>query len=234
MDIIVEGIGKKYCTPEEVEVRLDFYTKERSYEKALKQGTKDVEIFIDDILYEMNFTKEDLKTRSFRVYEETRYDYNLNETISLGYYTYTQDGTLKFDYSIERMAEFMDRVSKMKNPPKYQLSFNVKDIKQSKKEVLSEAYNEAKSKAEAIASAAGKNLKECVKIDFRTFEERVVSNSGIGSNDVMFDMAFGGETEDRMMFKKTRTGGAQETIQTIFTPEDVAISETLYCLWITD
>ena len=78
----------------------------------------------------------------------------------------------------------------MKNPPKYQLSFNVKDIKQSKKEALSEAYNEAKSKAEAIASAAGKNLKECVKIDFRPFEERVVSNSRIGSNDVMFDMAF--------------------------------------------
>ena len=172
MDIIVEGIGKKYYTPEEVEVRLDFYTKERSYEKALEQGTKDVEIFIDDILYEMNFTKEDLKTRSFRVYEETRYDYDRKETISLGY-AYTQDGTLKFDYSIERMAEFMDRVSKMKNPPKYQLSFNVKDIKQSKKEALSEAYNEAKSKAEAIASAAGKNLKECVKIDFRPFEERV-------------------------------------------------------------
>lgn len=36
MDIIVEGIGKKYYTPEEVEVRLDFYTKERSYEKALE------------------------------------------------------------------------------------------------------------------------------------------------------------------------------------------------------
>ena len=49
----------------------------------------------------------------------------------------------------------------------------------------------------------------------------------------MFDMAFEGETEG-MMFKKTRTEGAQEAIQTIFTPEDVAISETLYCLWITD
>lgn len=232
MDIIVEGVGKKYYTPEEVEVRLDFYTMEGSYEKALERGTKDVGIFVDDVLKKMGFNKEELKTRSFRVFEETRYDYDKKKNISLGY-AYTQNGTMKFDYSIERMAEFMDRVSKMKNPPKYQLSFNVKDIKQSKKEALSEAYNEAKVKAEAIASSAGKNLKECIKIDFRPFEERVISNSRIGSNDMMLDMAFEGETEG-VMFKKSRTGGAQEAIQTIFTPEDIVISETLYCLWITD
>ena len=28
--------------------------------------------------------------------------------------------------------------------------------------------------------------------------------------------------------------GAQDTIKTIFTPEDVEITETLYCLWITN
>ena len=231
MDIIVEGVGKKYYTPEEVEVRLDFYTMEGSYEKALERGTKDVEIFVDDVLEEMGFNKEELKTRSFRVFEETRYDYDKKKTISLGY-AYTQNGTMKFDYSIERMAEFMDRVSKMKNPPKYHLSFNVRDIKLSKKEALDEAYNEAKSKAEAIAFAAGKNLKDCVKIDFRPFEERVISNSRIGSQDMMLDMMFE-EDSAPMMSKKMRASKAQESIQTIFTPEDIEISETLYCLWVT-
>ena len=33
------------------------------------------------------------------------------------------------------------------------------------------------------------------------------------------------------MAKKT---GVQDTIQTIFTPEDIEITETLYCLWITN
>lgn len=44
------------------------------------------------------------------------------------------------------IAEFMDMVSKLKNPPKYHLSFNVKDIKGCKNKVFVEAYNKAKEK----------------------------------------------------------------------------------------
>ena len=75
MDIMVEGTGTRYYRPDEVEISLNFYTKTGSYESALEEGTKDVQIFIDKILEQMQFTKEDLKTRSFRVYEEKRYDY---------------------------------------------------------------------------------------------------------------------------------------------------------------
>ena len=225
MDIIVEGIGKKYYTPEEVEVRLDFYTKERSYEKALEQGTKDVEIFIDDILYEMNFTKEDLKTRSFRVYEEKRFDYEKKIEIKYGF-AYTQGATLKFNYDINIVAEFMDRISKLENPPKYTIAFNVKNEQQSKNEAMAEAYNKAKEKAEAIAKSAGKTLKECVKVDFRPFEERIYSRSALGSG--IF------ETETSNYNAKTRKISTQDTITNIFTPEDIEISETLYCLWIAE
>lgn len=72
MDIMVEGTGTRYYRPDEVEISLNFYTKTGSYESALEEGTKDVQIFIDKILEQMQFTKEDLKTRSFRVYEEKR------------------------------------------------------------------------------------------------------------------------------------------------------------------
>lgn len=229
MDIIVEGIGKKYYTPDEVEISLEFYTKAESYDGALEQGTRDVEIFINDVLETMNFNKEIMKTRSFRVYEETRYDYDRKKEIHLGF-AYTQQATLKFDYSMSMIAEFMDRVSKLKNAPKYHLAFNVKDMKQCKEEALAEAYNNAKEKAEAIAKTAGKELKECAKTDFRPFEERVVSRSSLNSKDLFMqeDMAMEG-----VPYIRKRTG-IQDTIQTIFTPEDVEIAETLYCLWITD
>ena len=75
MDIIVKGVGKKYYTPDEVEIGLDFYTKTDSYERALEEGTKDVEIFIKEVLEEMQFNKDIMKTRNFRIYEEKRYDY---------------------------------------------------------------------------------------------------------------------------------------------------------------
>ena len=230
MDIIVEGIGKKFYSPDEVEINLDFYTRDDSYERALENGTKNVESFINDVLERMNFNKEIMKTRSFRVYEEKQYDYDRKKYIKLGY-AYTQQANIKFDYSMNIIAEFMDMVSKLNNPPKYHLSFNVKDIKGCKDEVLAEAYNKAKEKAETIAKAAGKELKECVKTDFLPFEESVVSRSSLNSQDMYMEkeMSIGASTFG--MAKKT---GVQDTIQTIFTPEDIEITETLYCLWITN
>lgn len=229
MDIIVEGIGKKYYIPDQAEISLDFYTNAQSYDEALEDGTMDVEIFIKNVLEEMGFDKEILKTRSFRVYEETQYDYDQKEYMHLGY-AYTQRATLKFEYAIDRVAEFMDRVSRLQNPPKYYLNFYVKDIKQSKNEALAEAYADAKEKAEAIARSAGKELKECVKIDFRPFEERVISNSSLNSADMMFE----DDVVEGASFKRSKSKKVQDTIQAIFTPEDVMISETLYCLWITN
>ena len=230
MDIIVEGVGKKFYNPDEVEINLDFYTRADSYESALENGTKNVENFINDVLEKMDFNKEIMKTRSFRVYEEKQYNYDIKRYIKSGY-AYTQQANIKFNYSINIIAEFMDMVSKLKNPPKYHLSFNVKDIKGCKDEVLAEAYNKAKEKAETIARAAGKELKECVKTDFMPFEESVVSRSSLNSQDMYMEkeQSFGASNFD--MAKNT---GVQDTIQTIFTPEDVEITETLYCLWITN
>ena len=211
-------------------MKLDFYTRADSYESALENGAKNVQSFINDVLERMNFNKEIMKTRSFRVYEEKQYDYDRKKYIKLGY-AYTQQANIKFNYSMNIIAEFMDMVSKLKNLPKYHLLFNVKDIKGCKDEVLGEAYNKAKEKAETIDKAAGKELKECVKTDFIPFEESVVSRSSLNSQDMYMEKekSFGASNFD--MAKST---GVQDTIQTIFTPEDVEITETLYCLWITN
>ena len=230
MDIIVEGAGKKFYTPDEVEINLNFYTTADTYESALENGTKNVEIFINDVLERMNFNKEIMKTRSFRVYEEKQYDYDKKIYIKLGY-AYTQQANIKFDYSMNTIAKFMDMVSKLENPPKYHLGFNVKDIKKCKDEVLAEAYNKAKDKAETIAKTAGKELKECVKTDFRPFEERVVSRSSLNSQDMYMAKEM---SVDGAKFGMAKRTGVQETIQTIFTPEDVEMTETLYCLWVTN
>lgn len=225
MDIMVEGTGIRYYRPDQAEISLNFYTKTGSYESALEEGTRDVQVFIEKVLEQMQFSKEDLKTRNFRVYEEKRFDYEKKIEIKYGF-AYTQGATLKFDYDINIVAEFMDRVSKLENPPKYTIAFNVRNEQQSKNEAMAEAYNKAKEKAEAIAKSAGKALKECVKVDFRPFEERVYSRSTLGSG------VFEAETSDFNM--KARKMSTQDTITNIFTPEDIEISETLYCLWISE
>ena len=220
MDIIVKGEGKKYFRPNEVKINLEFYVLTSSYELALQEGTRNVEIFIDKILNAMNISKEELKTRSFRVYEDKRYDYDQKIYISNGF-VYTQSAMLKFDYDKEFMAKFMDKVSRLENPPKYSLVFCVKNEQQTKNEAMADAYNNAKEKAKAIAEAAGKTLKECIKIDFRPFEESVYSGTRLESNSL-----------DIRYSKAART--QEDVITNIFTPEDIEISETLYCLWIAE
>lgn len=220
MDIMIEGTGKRYYKPDEVKISLDFYTKKISYESALEKGTRDVQIFIKKILEKMDFSKEDLKTKSFKVYEETKYDDYKREVVNNGF-AYKQEATLRFAYEINTVAEFMERVSRLENPPKYRISFDIKNKQQSKNEVMSDAYNNAKEKAQAIAKSAGKALKECVKVDFRPFEEKIYSGSTVGSAN--FDFSF-----------NTNDSSTQNTITNIFIPEDIEISETLYCLWTTD
>ena len=127
---------------------------------------------------------------------------------------------------METISEFMSLVSSLAEPPRYTMMFSIKDMEGAKKEVLAEAYNKAKEKAETIAAAAGKQLKDCIKTDFRPFAETVTSHSRLSDMDML--------EETGVMYKASKARSTAETIQTVFTPEDVEISETLYCLWIAE
>ena len=225
MDIMVEGVGRKFYKPNQVVLSINFLVNDETYEKSLEKGVKSVEDFIVLVLQKLNIEKEELKTRSFRISQNTRYDYETKKTIFNGY-DYTQSATLKLDYNMETISKFMSLVSALAAPPRYTMTFSIKDMEGAKKEDMAEAYNKAKEKAETIAMAAGKQLKDCIKTDFRPFAESVTSHSRLSDMD-MFE-------ESAVMCKKSRAMSTSETIQTIFTPEDVEISETLYCLWITE
>ena len=224
MDIMVQGTGKKFYKPEKVEISLTFYTKRDEYQSALENGIRNVEIFIKEVFLKLGFEIEDLKTRSFKVYEETRYDIDLRQNVKDGY-AYTQNARFEFEYSVEKMATFMDKVSRLENPPRYTVNFNIKNAQQCINEALAEAYKKAEEKARAIANAAGKNLKECVKIDFRPFEEKISSNSYFG-NDSYLDV------RNKSVF--SRRAEVPDIITNKFTPEDIEITENLYCLWVAE
>ena len=61
MEIIVEGVGTKKITPDEVILNLTFNYKNDNYNQVLKEGTEIVANFISDVLEPNKFTKEDLK-----------------------------------------------------------------------------------------------------------------------------------------------------------------------------
>lgn len=219
MDIIVEGKAKRFFKPDKVCININFYTLTGTYSEALDKGTEAVEVFVKDIFEKLDFNKEELKTRSFNVREETEYNVDTRKHEFKGF-SYSQAAKFSFDYDMKRLAKFMEAVSKLENPPRYQISFDIKNMEQAKSLVMADAYAKAEEKAKMIALAAGKKLKECIKVDFRPFEESVTSNSRMG-----------GEMYEKTMFKQAEIS---ERIQNTFAPEDVEVTETLYCLWVTE
>lgn len=218
MEIIVQGKGTKYFTPNEVILNISFNIKGQSYEEALSNGVKNVQKFVNELLLQNGFTTNDMKTRNFVVKEDEKYN-EMTRTYIFDGFSFNQNATLKFDYNKERMAKIIEAFSKLDNAPSCKINFKVKDEKECKRKIIAKAYKDAELQAQAIAEAAGKSLKQCVKVDFKPFTTDCISQSAINS--------------DMMYAKDTRFDATSAIINT-FTPEDIELSETLYCLWITE
>lgn len=217
MEIIVKGKGIEFFTPNEVSISINFNVKEQSYEDVLSNGIKNVQNFINNILLKNGFNIEDMKTRAFAVREENKYD-EKTRTYHFDGFVFNQSATLKFDYDKQKLAKIMDDLSKLNNAPYCQIKFNVKDEKECRRKILANAYNDAEMQAQAIAAAAGKTLKQCVKVDFKPFTTDYVSQTSFNSD---------------MAYKSVRTGTAQAIANTLI-PEDIELSEQLYCLWLAE
>lgn len=223
MEIIVQGKGESFYTPDQVVLNLNFFIKAVTYEEALTSGSNNVLEFVNKLLLTNGFSKEDMKTNSFLIRKETKYN-ETTRTYDFTGYSYNQKAIIKFDYEKERLSKIMEEISQMDRPPFYKVDFTVKDIKACKRDNLTKAYKDAEEQAQIIAGAAGKALKQCEKTDFKPFTTEYVSR-GYES-----DMVYGSVNKERGMSKMS----AAETINAVFTPEDVKISETLYCLWIAE
>jgi len=124
MEIILEGKGSKYFTPNKTIFNLNFVAKSNTYEKVLEKGISNVDEFIEEVLIQNGFQKEDLKTRNFVIREETQYN---NETHKQEFdgYSYNQYATISFDYNIDLMANIMNSISKLSFPLTYQINFGL-------------------------------------------------------------------------------------------------------------
>lgn len=218
MEIVVRGRGAEYFTPNEVTLSIDFKTKSVTYEEVLKEGVKNVQLFVEEILIKNNFTKEDMKTRNFVIREEREYNENIKKYEFVGY-SFSQSASLKFDYNKELIADMMVSISKLDNAPMCQISFGVKDEKECRRNILTIAYKDAENQARAIADASGKTLKYCQKVDFNPSEMSYYSPTRFNS-DVIYS-------------SKSSYSATQAIINT-FTPEDIELTEVLYCLWIAE
>ena len=131
-------------------------------------------------------------------------------------YSYNQTVILKFDYELEKLTNMMEDISKLSNPPYYRIEFSLKDEEKAKKELISKAYMDAKEKANIIAAASGKVLKDCIKVSFKPLDIDFLSLTSLDNNTMYLKEA------------------SMPLMNKIFTPEDIILSETVYFLWTSE
>lgn len=226
MEIIVRGDGKSTFKPDQVILNIKFYIKSQAYQEVLDKGANSVNSFVSGTMQSFGFTKEDLKTRSYNIHKETVYS-STTKRHEFNGYSFNQNATLKFDYDVQKLSSMMEAISKLEDSPLYTINFGVKNEDSYRNSLLAKAYQDAEDKAKAIAAAAGKELRRCDKVDFKSFGTDYSSLSSLE-----------GKT-----YKYLRSGSVDgifaeesvaDAIADTFTPEDVEVSETLYCLWIAE
>ncbi len=218
MKIYTKGIGEKSFAPECVRINFDFKTRSEKYDLTLTEGVKQVENFVN-VLTKLGFKKEDFKTDSFKIYEETKYDANKQENIRLGY-IYNHIANLKFDYDMNKLTLLVYELSKIDFGPRTNITFELKDEDKKKSECIDLAYQNAKSKAEAIATSAGKKLVECKKISFEPLDNTIQSRSRFDGLAKMTTF----EGNDSI----------KNAMGNILVPENIKLFYELYCLWIAE
>lgn len=216
MEIIVEGTGRKFVTPDMITLHLNFVTKGNTYAEVLENGVKNVQKFVS-LLLENQFQKEDMKTKKFIIREEKKYN-EITRIYEKDGFSFQEQATLTFDYDQDVMANMMEKISKLENAPMYQIFFGIKDENTIRQNLLKDAYKEGEKQAKTIAQAAEKSLLECRKVDFKPMNTTYTSTS-------MLD----GTLMRRGMDCFSATANE---ITNIFTSEDIELSETLYMLWI--
>ena len=217
MEIHVEGEALEYVSPDQVILNIEFKKKGESYNAVLNEGIESVKTFIEQILIPNSIDKEELKTRSFTIEEDKKYNNKLKKYEKVGF-LFNQEAVLRFDYDKILLATIMISLSNLKNPPLCYVEFGLKDKKEVQKNILSKAYEDDKIKAEAIAIASKKKLKDCIKTEFlKKSNSEFISNFAIEEGIITSSL-------------EVQTKNIVNTL----IPEDIKLSEKLYCLWITE
>ncbi len=156
--------------------------------KTANEASKDVKEEVEKLgkrLAANSFTQTSLKTTSFSVAPE--YEFADGKRVLLGYACRCRM-KCEFAYTPEAVINAVSAMTEGDGEEEFGLSFGVKDEKEVRRALLAEACKDAKSKAEAVASAFGKRLGGCVKTEEcdpsgGAYAARCLSANAVGAED---------------------------------------------------
>ncbi len=231
MQIFVNGEAKRAIEPDQITASVVFELHADSYDDALHNGVLAVRDYLQFIQDNTDFKVEDFKTHAYAIHERFHtnridpktmddLDKNLTKTVSDGFY-FSQYAYVEFDFNRERLARLLALTSKQENAPRFHIDFGLKDPKAYQRGLIGEAYHDAQRKAETLAAAADKHLRDCVRVDIDQGEAsyRGGREFAMAKCSAEYDM---GRVEDEI-----------KAIDETFQPDPINISKSISCVWET-
>ena len=165
--IKVTGKGKISVKPDRIRLYITQQASEKTYEKVIQESA-DKKRSINEVLKDIGFKNEDLKTLQFNVdteYDEYRDNDNHWRKTFKGY-RYTHRMKLEFPADNMILSKVLGALMKCPAKPEFSIEYTIADPEASKNELLGNAVADSRAKAEVLTRAAGVKLKDILTIDY--------------------------------------------------------------------
>ena len=210
--ITVKGTGKASVSPDQTVVSLTLKSEDKDYDKAMALADAALDR-LQKALAGTGFEKNDIKTSAFNVttaYENQPDQRGRYKAVFTGY-ACTQHCKLEFPMDTALLSRALTAISQSVSEPMLAIQFTVGDKDAVHEEILRNASENARKKAEILAAAAGVSLGELLSIDYSWDEIVMTSPTDYRLEKACMDMS--------------------EEMDMDITPEDITVSDNVTFVW---
>lgn len=210
--ITVKGIGNVNVKPDLIIINMELVSHKYDYEETMKLATDSVSK-LEKAIEEAGFNKKELKTTSFniRTSYKSYYDENKNYKNKFDGYICEQGLKLQFDLDMQVLSKVLTAITKSGVEPRLNIRFSVKDKEKVNEELLINATENARRKAEVLAKASKVNLGKLLTINYNWSEVGIYSKTTY-------------EMENKSLVM-------EEAYAPNIEPDDIELSDTATFVW---
>ena len=210
----VKGMGRLSLKPDSIIIDLRIDTVDKDYGKAMKESSIKLESLYKQT-EQVGLDKNSVKMNDFSVNSryENKKDADGNYIKVFSGFCVTHQLKIEFANDMTVLNKLLYVLSQGKTECDLNISFTVKDKESPKSQLLKAAVKDAGDKANVIASAAGKTLKDIVSIDYGAEGINLISPTRFNVREAMVRGAYA-------------DNGCAD-----INPDDIVLSDTVTIEW---
>ena len=179
--VIVRGTGNISVKPDLIRLDLDVQSRSSDCGEAMEKAENSLSE-LRDIIEELGFERDDLKTADLNVhteYESVPDENNVYHNVFKGYCC-SHSMNIEFAMDTERLALVLRAVSASEAAPQLSIAFALKDEEAAREELIRLSAANARKKAELLCEASGVKLGKLLKISYDRSDMSFVSQARYG------------------------------------------------------